>query len=201
MERHVEARFAAIAVVAVASALPPRHASGVTVYSGIVNLTIPRNVDGLYLNVVSGQTSSSTFNTFDINILFSSNSGLNFFTSAPGTTPEQRGIVAQSATGPAILVDSVTPSSIFNTGIVSGSNFAPGSTNYFGFRFRNEANGNAVHYGYGLLTAYPSGAGDARLIGWAYESTPNTPIFMPPSPGTATLFAIGIASISCRRRG
>ena len=79
-----------------------------------------------------------------------------------------------------------------------------GSASYFSgrgsFGIEFEA-ADGLHYGYIDIDAGPGYAG-MTLYGWAYESTPNTPIITGsvPEPGRVTLLLAGLFSYLLRRR-
>lgn len=206
MKHSLTLRLAAIASCSAAAHSPTAEAA--IVFSGLVNITVPRNIDGLYMNVVTGQTSSSSFSGYDFNIYFNPNAGasngLNFFTSAAAGSPDSRGYVALSPTGSARSLPVgyiIGPGDTYNTGnSPSASQFPSPGFHGFGFRFFNELT-QAVHYGYGTINPYPSGAGDAVLVLFAYESTPGVGIqYLFPAPGPVTAFALAGIALSRRRR-
>ena len=226
MARNLAFRTFAAASVAIGATLVTTGAQAVIVYSGVINLAIPNNSTGLYVNVLDGSTYSgpATFPTlggpganFDFN-LFGTTAWTLF---APGTTGQSaptvpaasKGYVSVTATGAAsnlafgTLIDG---SSVFNTVTPSGSALATGSPALFGFRFRNEgpdlasAADDTVHFGWArvILTNNVPGT----LVDYAFESMPLTGIQagVVPEPSTYALFGAGLAGLlawSRRRRG
>ena len=79
-----------------------------------------------------------------------------------------------------------------------------GSTSYFNgrssFGVEFEA-ADGLHYGYIDIDAGPGYAG-MTLYGWAYETTPNTPIIVGsvPEPGRVAFMMFGAAALLFRRR-
>lgn len=180
-------------------------AHAVIVYSGIVNINIPSTVDGLYLNVVSGafSTDNDTAPTgWDVN-LWGANS-LDMFTPTPSPGG---GAYYGSGSNYALLPPGfiVGPSSTFCT--ATNATVSPSTplqfnsaTNLIGFRFRNEANGNQIHYGWMRVALGPTAAGQPRtLVEYVYESVAGQSVFFPPSPGTAGVGLLGVC-IGMRRR-
>lgn len=195
-DRTVSARVAAhlSAVAAVGAACA--SAESAIVYSGLVNIPIPANIDGVYLNVVTGQTGTSGTTTpgWDINPYLSSGQGTFF-------TPTGGGVVATSASGPAAQLfpgDLISAASIFRSGIVPGTSFAPGVFGFLGFRFHNEVSG-AINFGYAALRIPATGQPGLISAYWYEDSgQPIQVIF--PAPSSLALLAIGAAGLARRRR-
>lgn len=195
---------AALAAAACAAgAMAGSAAQAAIVWSGPVNITIPSTTAGVYLNVLSGVFNSNPALVpgWDINPWGST--GLNFFNpSAPsggvyvmsGTTVANLGIGAI-----------IGPGQTYGSG-AANTTTAPfnlnSSLNHVGFRFQNEANGNAIHYGYFRLALGSSLTAQPRtIVEYFYESTANTAIqIVPPTPGTAMGVAMAAAGMGLRRR-
>jgi hypothetical protein len=210
-----------VAAGALVAALAPA-AQAQVVYSGILNTLIPANGTGLFVNVVTGTTYTGpgVFPTcpgpgcgYDFNLFGSV--AWDFFN--PGTSGQQaptpvpvteKGLVAATATSAAssLLVGTVIgTSSTFNTAaIVSASNLLGGTDRYFGFRFRNEAGGNSVHFGWARVRLVNGTAG--TLVDYAFNATANAsitvgPAVVVPEPSTYALVATGlVALVAVRRR-
>lgn len=195
-DRTVSARVAAhlSAVAAVGAACA--SAESAIVYSGLVNIPIPANIDGVYLNVVTGQTGTAGATTpgWDINPYLSSGQGMFF-------TPVGGGVVATSASGPAAQLfpgDLISAASIFRSGIVAGTNFTPGVSGFLGFRFQNEIAGG-INYGFARVSIPTTG--QAGLISEYWYEDSGQPIHVIwPTPGSLTLLAMGAAGFARRRR-
>ena len=128
-------------------------------------------------------------------------------------TPEQRGVVAASATGP---VQALAPgalvglASTFNTGEFSASAdpLIGLGEQFIGLRFRNEV-GGTVHYAWARVLLAERAA-SATVIDYAFEATPQRaitvgaglPASVVPEPGTVVLVASGLALVGgvVRRR-
>jgi hypothetical protein len=211
-----------VTVGALVAVLAPA-AQAQTVYSGIVNILIPNTFDGLFVNVVTGTTYSGPGFPgcpgagcgYDFNLF--GTTAWDFFN--PGSAGQQpptpvpaaeRGLVAATATSAAssLMVGSVIgTSSTFNTSaVVSASNLLGGTDRYFGFRFRNEAGGNSVHFGWARVRLVNGAAG--TLVDYAFNATANAsitvgPAVVVPEPSTYALLASGLvalAMVSRRRR-
>lgn len=72
-------------------AVVSNEAAAAIIHSGVVNLPIPVNIDGVYVNMVTGATgtSAATVSVFDINPY--SSSGLSWFT--PSSPAFSHGLV------------------------------------------------------------------------------------------------------------
>jgi len=215
----------AAAAVAIGATFAMTGAQAVIVYSGVINLAIPNNNTGLYVNVLDGSTFSgpATFPTlggpganFDFNV-FGSTAWTLFSPgtagqSAPAVPTAAKGYVSVIPTGAAsnlafgTLIDG---SSVFNTGSPSGSALTTGGPALFGFRFRNEgpslasAADDTVHFGWARVILSDNMPG--TLVDYAFESIPLTGIQagVVPEPSTYALFGAGLAGLlawSRRRR-
>jgi hypothetical protein len=207
---------------ALVAALAPA-AQAQVVYSGLVNLTIPNNFDGLFVNVVTGTAYAGPgFPVcpgpgcgYDFN-LFGSTAWDFFNPGSSGQSPStpvpaaEKGLVAATTSSAAssLLVGSVIgASSTFNTGaVVSASNLLGGTDRYFGFRFRNEGStptSHTVHFGWARVRLVNGQAG--TLVDYAFNATPGASITVGPSvvvpePSTYALIGTGLAMLVAVRR-
>jgi len=195
LELHLAALAAAGAGMGLAT-----QADAAIVYSGVVNINIPSTTSGIYLNVVTGvsNTVPASAPGWDVNPW--SSTTLNFF----NPTAPAGGVYMTTSTGVTNLAPGtvIGPASLWTSGAAAGFNLNS-SNNIVGFRFNNEATGQ-VHYGWmrlsvaGTLSAQPR-----AIVEYAYESTPGTAIVAKdgvPTPGAASLLAIGAAGLAGRRR-
>jgi hypothetical protein len=196
--------IAALSAVAGLMAVAGPAQAAIVVYSG-PPIAITPNIDGLYLNVVTGANDNGAVAGWDLNLY--SNSTL-----TPTLTfwsPTGGGYVGTSPNVSALpLGTSIGPGSSFlSTPNITGGYQAPafaGTTSYFGFRFVNEA-GGTTHYGWAQLSAGTSGGFPASIVAYAFESTPNTAIQagVVPEPGTYAMMLAGLAAVGglvARRR-
>lgn len=147
-------------------------------FTSNVNSAIPFNIDGIYLNVVTGATGTSGAglgNVWDINPYFTGTTAppASFAAFAPTTGDLNRALIGVTGVGASALTlgTAIGPGGAFVTGANSGSAFHA-SGGYLGFRFTNEATG-AINYGWAQFTstgANPPTAGSIRLVGYAYEN-------------------------------
>jgi hypothetical protein len=180
-------------------------ASGAVVYSGVQNLNVPVNSDGLYLNVVSGITSGTQPGTFDTAPWFNP-----FF----GGEDIAVGVLSQLVLtgggnvvnlGAGTLIDS---SSDFGAGGFGASaiigpalaNFQLTTPGLVGIAFKQTV-GGPVHYGWIRLTINNVSPG-GTIVDWAYENTPGAPMYAGavPEPNRVLLLGLGFAGLIGRRR-
>jgi hypothetical protein len=171
-------------------------------------LTVPANIDGVYINAVTGATGTSGAGTagWDINPYNTTGTfQLQFFSPAnpaggallrfPGSAITTAGSLA-----PGTLVDAAGVYSNITGAVTFGSapgNWTLNSPNYFGFRFLNEGNGQ-VHFGFGRMDV----GADASIRAVAelyYEDQPGIGIAVIPEP-TGALLAAGAAGLLTLRR-
>ena len=202
----LNAHFAAAAVVASVGAMgAAQNADAAIVWSGIVNIAIPSNVDGVYMNVLTGQTGTAgaAVTGWDINPYGATT--LQFFSPTGGGYV--RGLGSSGT-----LVDNLAHGTLINASQSFGSGtaettgataFNAGSmSNLVGFRFVNEATG-ATHYGWMRILLGGTGlASQPRaIIEYAYENVAGAGIgagVIIPAPGAIAL--LGLAGVVGRRR-
>jgi hypothetical protein len=164
VERHVAATSVLAAAAAVGGAI--HSAQATIVYSGIVNIPIPGNVDGVYLNLttgVSGATAAATPG-WDINPYFGANT---FFAAAPGYGTVVSGAsVANMSTG--TVIDGTNATGTVGDGSLFPTS-APGGL--YGFRFQDENNGGAVRYGWARIIRGATTTTAGTLVEYAYDDS------------------------------
>lgn len=172
------------------------------------NIPVPNNIDGVYINFVTHQTSTSEFSGFDFNP-YSGGSSLLFYWG--GDAGSANGGLSLDGTRYARLSPGaiVGPNGTFlqtaNGANGETANFLTGGTGYLGVKFTNEATG-VVDYGYvHISTTAPSGF-PATILDYAYENTGAAiTVAAVPEPGPlAAVAALGLGLIAVRfsrRRG
>ena len=148
-------------------------ASAQIAYSGPVNITIPANIDGLYLNVETGTTGSSGSTTAGWDINPYGTTSLSFY--AATGTGHMRNPAAGTATGRTRL-DADTPigaasyfygSSAATIGTLPGQ-WAYSATGTVGFKFL--ASDGLTHYGWARI-AIGSAIATRTLVDYAWEQS------------------------------
>jgi hypothetical protein len=207
IQRAVRAAFAAAAVGA-SFFVPAAHAQVVVANFTAAPITIPFNIDGLYINVVTGVTGTTGGSVpgWDINPYFVGTGvggipGFNLFS----TTTAGSAYVGTGTTATALMAGAVVgPASTFATVGPLGTGPAASGIQYFGFRFLNGTGVTATtHYGYAMFDrTLPVAAGSVRLLGYAFEATPLAPITVSaiPEPTTWLMMLGGLAAVGAAIR-
>ena len=191
MIKHMAAAAAAAAVVGAANA---------AVVTWNVNLVVPNNIDGLYLNVeaqVSGSAAGAVTG-WDLNPYGTSTTTMSWFAAAApsgcvtglgqgGTTVAVASLSAGTLVGAASTFGSTASS-------VTAGGWLLNAANFFGFRFL--AAGGTTHYGFGKMTIGAT-MGVRTLNFVSYESVAGAGITIP-APGAIAL--LGLAGLAGRRR-
>src|SRR5436190_7137391 len=189
LTKRLDTHFAVCAAAATGAAMfGGEKSQAAIVYSGVVNLQIANNINGLYLNMVTGQTSTNGFAGEDINPYFG---GTNMwmapaFGNAAVTTDGTSAQNMPSGTP-------VGPSSLFAAGAYpTMGNFLAGQPGLFGIRFMRESD-TTLHYGW--LRIVKTTGGNGTVVDYAYEDTANAQILAGatgvPGPGSLALLAVG----------
>jgi len=155
-----------------------------------VNIAIPATIDGLYVNVETGATTTLPGNNlpgWDINPYGTSTTAISLFWST-GSNGLSQGVKLNTVAGGAgSFVGSlpygytIGPSLVGGSYGTGGTNFTttdPGkwlynADNYFGFKFT--AADGLIHYGYGKIQV-GANAASRFLTGFGYQVTPGAPI-------------------------
>lgn len=175
------------------------YAEVVTVdFTGNPLTFVPFNIDGFYLNVVTGATGTSGAATpgWDLNPYFSGATTaaplFRFFTPTGGGMVGASGIVSSLALG-----SEVGAGSSFITGVTNANMVG---TNYFGFRFVNEGTAT-TNYGYIVVAqaVNPPIAGSVQVLSYSYENT-GAAITVVPEPSTWLMMLGGLAAVGLMRR-
>ena len=189
--------YAALAGVALAS---PAVARADLIYSGIVNISVPNNFDGLYINFVTGQTGTSGASVPGWNWNpYNGGTGLQFFwNSAP--TPNVNGGLTLDATTYAVLTPS-TPISGANMYLNSTSTAATaawraGANGYLGIRFINSQT-NQTNYGWVHFQTSGTSGFPATIMEYLYENS-GQPIGVPEPSTTALLGVMAAGALGVR---
>jgi hypothetical protein len=139
------------------------------------NISVPANIDGVYINLVTGATGASgaAVAGWDMDP-YQGGGVLRVFW--PGTPADSSGASSSSATGPYLVLApgaTVSATSIFSAVTAAGTAgtaFIGAGDNYIGFRFFNEAT-SAINYGYARVQTGATGGFPATIVCWRYENT------------------------------
>tara|TARA_R110000782_G_scaffold19101_4_gene51994 strand:- start:2690 stop:3325 length:636 start_codon:yes stop_codon:yes gene_type:complete len=197
------AASAAAVTAAVAVSGPVSSANAAIVHSGIVNQTIAATTNGLYLNVVTGAINEpgngpgSTVPGWDVNFWSSTGFGL-FNASGPG------GTYVLTSTG---WASNMAPGASIGAGLLYGSGTSGNNSqwnlnsdqNLVGFRFVNEANGNAIHYGWARIS-FGATVTSRSLVEYAYEDVAGGSIGAGAVPAPAAMALLGMGGLVAARR-
>lgn len=176
------------------------------VYSPVINLAIPVNAPGLYLNIETGAsgTSAAAVPGWDINV--GGTSSLNF-TSPGGYNFVRLNSALPPTVGPSNLPDPFIASASMLTASWIAGGAADGlmlnsSANYISFQF--VASGGSTHLGYLVLSIGSSVTGaDRKIVRYAYNNesitTPGGSSMLVPAPGALALLCQA-GFLSKRRR-
>ncbi len=188
-------------------ALATASTNAAIVWSGIVDIDIPGGLDGVYINIGTGDFQTAADDSFAV-------TDLNFYTggfalrSSGDFLPARTGILGTDAIVNLALGSEVDSSLSFapagvgvsNTHMGTGSGqFEAGQEGYLGFIFAE--NGGPEYYGWMRATLTNNGIGSVHE--WAFEnSSSGAPITVGavPEPSTALLVVLGCAGLFRRRR-
>ena len=191
--------FAVVAAAAAAGGVA-HDANASIIHSGPVNIVIPNNIDGVYMNVVNGATGSSGGSVagWDINPYSATAGGFNLWGPTVNTW---FAIGGQYNLAEGTMIEGAA-AAFFRPG--GGTNLAPqlnlnSDDNLFGFRFVNEANGNQVHFGWMRLDV-GADAGVRAITEYAYSEVAGVGILAGAIPGPGALALIGLSGLVGSRR-
>src|ERR1043165_2437875 len=170
MAARLDRHFLGMAAVA---ALTGAGAEAAIVYSGVVNINIPSTLQGVYLNVVTGTNNSVPGNVPGWDVDPWSSAGFGLFNPAAPTG----GVYINTTAGGTVAIN-MAPGAMINSSNFYGSNTSTNtsqwvlnsSNNLVGFRFQNENNANAIHYGWMRISFSGGIATQPRsIVEYAYE--------------------------------
>ncbi|WP_257387031.1 hypothetical protein [Tahibacter caeni] len=166
-----------------------------TAYAAVVCATpaiaVPQNIDGVYINLVTGATGTTGSGTtgWDFNPYASSSSTLLSFNAATGAGYLSSGGVISALASGATIDGSGTYLTGIQTSATAMGTYRAGVTSatYLGFRLTEGGN---TYYGWiGLTTTGPNGF-PATLNNYCYENTPNTAITAGSTPVSLQRFSV-----------
>jgi len=152
--------------------------------SGLLSITVPATIDGIYINIVTGATggSGAAVPGWDNNP-YNNGSGFTWFSPS---VPAGQGVVGAALAASALLPGTtISGTNTFLAGQATGAAFQSAGDRYVGVRFRNEATG-AQNFGY-VLVRNSAGAGTnigfpATILRTGYCNAGES-VTIPASPG------------------
>lgn len=171
----------ALLVQAAALCLCAAPALAAVVDSGPINIVIPDNPDGLYLNVVTLAAAGTAGGAagWDINP-YSATAGTTFNLWGPTTTTwfNPQAVVGGNYNLPIGTVIQGAAAAFFRPG--AGTNVGTQITlnsdqNFLGFRFANEANGGQNHFGY-IQVQFGATVATRSIVRIVYDNVAETPV-------------------------
>ena len=154
------------------------------------SIAVPQNIDGIYINLVTGATGTTGTSTpgWDFNPYASSSATLLSFNAATGAGyVSSGGGSLPRAAGPQVGASSTYPSRIQPSPTAMGSYRAGVSGQYLGFRFTEGGN---TYYGWINFTSVGPNGFPANLNNFCYENTPDTEITAGTTPVSLQQFSI-----------
>lgn len=200
LEKHFAVCAAAVATVAVVGS-----ANAAIVYSGVINLTVPATIDGIYMNVETGAYGSAGAGVagWDVNPYGTSTTAISLY--AATGTGYMRNPGAGTSTGRTNIAEgtAISATSFFYASSTATIGTAVGqwsanSSGIFGFKFL--AADGLTHYGW-MRLAIGANAATRTIVDYAFESTAGGAIAAGagvPAPGALAL--LGLAGLAARRR-
>ena len=188
------------------------------IYFDGLEIPIPTNFNGVYVNIEAGTSSPSTFASADLNFFFGGE-GIGNDADHSAATPTAQFLrtgngnldpAVASAENDVISSASVSFSSGFggsgspNDHIGTGAGqFAPGTRSYIGFSLLlpSGGGGTTTHYGYMEVTLTDNAPGGV-IHGWVYDDIPDAPVTVVPipEPSAGLLSIVALALVATRRR-
>lgn len=164
-------------------------------YAAIVcaspNLALPQNIDGFYINLVTGATGTSGSGTagWDFNPYASSSNTLLSFNIASGAgAVSSGGVITPLSAGTPINASSTYLTGIQTSATAMGSYRAGvASGSYLGFRFTESSN---TYYGWLNFTSTGPNGFPATLVNYCYENTPGAEITAGTTPVSLQTFSV-----------
>ena len=189
--------FAAAAAVTVVAG-----AANAAIVHWNVNLVVPNNIDGLYINVETQTTGSaaSVVPGWDLNPYGTSTTAMSWFGATGGGC-----VTGTGQGGTTVAVASLSMGSVVSAASTFGSTASSvtaggwllNANNYFGFRFVG-ADG-ATRYGFGVM-AIGASMGSRTLVSLDYENVAGTAITVGTVPAPGAIALLGLAGLAARRR-
>ena len=183
---------------AAALCLMSSTAMAALVDSGAVNIAIPDTIAGIYFNVVTGVSGVTTASVpgWDIGPYSSAAGQFALWGPTVNTWFNPQAIAGGNYNLPAGTMIQGAAAAFFRPGNVVSQFTLNSSQNYLGFRFVNEANANAVHFGYIQVQFGATGA-TRSIIRYVYDNVANTAVTIPGGPANvAPVVAVAATTLT-----
>jgi hypothetical protein len=196
--------------VGAAALLLSQVASGAVVFSGILNHQVPVTNQGTVMNLVTGTLlngPTSSLPGWDVNPYGTSASNVALVAAAGTGIMRNPGAGTNTFRTSLAVGTLVGPASFFygNSAAMIGTEVGQWTANsegYFGLKFVNESS-NTTHYGFVALRI-GANATVRTIVGYGYETTANTPIFVSsinvPAPAAGLISLVACCGSRRRRR-
>jgi hypothetical protein len=175
-------------------------ASADLVDSGIINIAIPDNIDGVYLNLVTGASGSAPPAGYDINPYSAAAGQFNLWGATTTTWFSPSGAIGGPY--PLALGTVVGPGGTFTRpggGTNVGTQVTLNAANYFGVQFTNEALAS-TNYAWVEIT-FGATASQRAITRYVYENNGSAiTVGAVPEPTSLSVLALGALGLVARRR-
>lgn len=191
MKKSMFSRAAFAGAIAVGAMTLGSPAAFAAVVCNTTPIAIPQNIDGVYLNLVTGATGTTGTGTvgWDFNPYASSSSTLLSFNGATGSGyVSSGGVISALASGAPIDASNTYLTGIQTSATAMGT-YRAGVTSatYLGFRLTEGGN---TYFGWiNMTTGGPNGF-PATINSYCYENTPNTQITAGTTPVSLQQFSV-----------
>jgi hypothetical protein len=153
------------------AAAPAANAAIVAVDRTSAPISIINNIDGVYLNVVTGATGTSgaAVPGWDIDPYSTSGSGSFIFFSP--SSPSNQGVLVNGSQAMVLNAGNpISSASSYHAGVTSAADFQTEGTHFVGFRFLNEAT-TVLDYGWLRISNGATGGFPAFITAYGYDDS------------------------------
>jgi hypothetical protein len=151
------------------AAAPAANAAIVAVDRTSAPINIPNNIDGVYLNVVTGATGTlgATVLGWDIDP-YNTSAGFTFFSPS---SPVSQGVLWNGSQAMVLNAgDAISSAGSFHAGVTAAAGFQTEGTHFVGFRFLNEAT-TVIDYGWLRISNGATGGFPAFITAYGYDDS------------------------------
>lgn len=190
--------MAAIGAVAGIGAIA-QNTQAAIVSSGPVSIAVPNNIDGVYLNVVTGASGAVGPSGWDLNPYSAAAGQFNLWSATTNTWLDNAGVFVIAG---GTLIDGTGTFSRPGGGTNVGTQVTLNASNLFGFQFTNEAAAGQNQFGW-IRIAFGATAADRTIVEYAYENTGagiNAGVVPAPTAGMGLLAMGGLGLLGRRRK-